>query len=268
MLVYYKDNFDLEKVQFTMKLLNWNVYYRNKEPRRVVQFIDSINADIICLQEVPAKLKDELVRGRNYIVKECVDYYRSGADTFLLILTKKQPLQAGVYTYFHKPTKSLLHSYWHFLFELEQNHQSLYVDIEINQKVLRFHNVHLTWDTTPSVRIEQLQSFFSFRNQFPQSVIMGDLNTFSNKFIGVLAAIPLSYKFEDISIDERKVVDQMVSTAKLQNPYKGVTSWPLIKTGFQMDHILIPEGIEISNVQFLKETYGSDHLPQIVEVNV
>lgn len=250
-----------------LKLLNWNVYYRNSHLEDVLDFIQSTDADLICLQEVSSKLNKKINQETRYFVRECVDYYKRGEDTYLMILSKTKPIQSGTYTYFDGNIHSLLHTYWKILFGLEQNNQSIYIDLEINNKLIRIHNTHLTWDTTPSVRIMQIKRFFNFVNQGPKAFVMADLNTFSNRLIGLLSAIPLSYKLEDLSINERKVVDDLIIRSGFHNPYKGITSWPLIQTGFQMDHILIPQEYHISNVEFLEETYGSDHLPQIIEID-
>ena len=54
----------------------------------------------------------------------------------------------------------------------------------------------------------------------------------------------------------------------IKNIFKGISTWPWIGIKIQIDHILVPEHIEVKKKEVLRNRYHSDHRMLLTEINI
>lgn len=76
------------------------------------------------------------------------------------------------------------------------------------------------------------------------------------------------YSLGELRMNEVKLFQNFFEQYNWQNPFAGTTSsiWPWSLSSAQLDYILLPQDMVIKNIQLLKQTFGSDHKPQVLEV--
>jgi endonuclease/exonuclease/phosphatase family metal-dependent hydrolase len=134
-----------------IKLLSYNIqgflipYQKNTTHKNIVDFINSENPDIVCLQEF--YVNEKHTEGTFCQLMNKYEYH-----AVCYSVTKKNTLY-GVATFSHYPIKSKLE----IPFEGSTN-AAMYTDININGKLLRVYNVHFQ-----SIRLN-MKKLFSGKN--------------------------------------------------------------------------------------------------------
>lgn len=253
-----------------MKILNWNVCAFSKKQHQTIAKAVDFNADIICLQEVTVNSLEILNKNPDYHLVEAKDNDSKKGGSHLVILSKYKVLNHGVMQYYDQKSKSPAARLISKRTKESEKHIALFADLNINNKTVRIYNLHISWPVGPRIRIEQFSNFIStIKDHQHTKIICGDFNVFGSlKLYNLLAFIPFGYKTHDLFLNERKWFDNKFEEIKMQNPLKDTISWPLLPFKAQLDHILIPNEIEIQSVFQSKQRYGSDHTPYIVEVEI
>lgn len=247
------------------KLLQWNVCSFNKNQMSTIHSALSLDADITMLQEVTPQSLEFLKTVKKYEIFYTAEKMGKKPGYYLVTLSKSKYIKKEIITYYSKPIKSIVSNFLRWHAKETEVHEALLFSIYINNQLIHFCNVHLSWPVSPRVRIEQLTNLYEQLN-LENTIISGDLNTFGGLFYyNFLTALFFGYKPKDIFINERKWLDQQISKVDLQNPFRGSASYTSLPINAQLDHILLPSKFKIINTLQLKDTVGSDHTPYIVE---
>ncbi|MDR1897579.1 MAG: endonuclease/exonuclease/phosphatase family protein, partial [Prevotellaceae bacterium] len=126
---------DIESDSQTIKLLSYNVqgfripYQKNTTQEQIADFINSENADIVCLQEfyTNSKVTEELFEG-------LIAQYKYHSIFYSI---KRKDKSYGIATFSRYPIKMTLE----IPFDSTAN-AAMYSDIEINNRTVRVYNVH------------------------------------------------------------------------------------------------------------------------------
>ncbi len=253
-----------------MRLINWNISAFNKNIRRALDNILSHCPDILCIQELPQNGLDCLKMFSNYNLAYLLDIEvnRASKNVFLVILTRHKIVDTGIYEYCQDKISSPFIQCSRKIFGRKKQTKSLYADIETADGIKRVHNLHLSWPVGPETRIRQFSHFLDVAKPNKSHLIFGDLNVFGKTRNNILACIPFGYNLKEFFVDEKVVFQDFFEKYGLQNPFEGTISstWPWSFSEAQLDYILISKNMAVKNKYLLKETYGSDHKPQILEV--
>ncbi len=188
-----------------MKILDWNVCSFNRNQSRTVTQALNFKADIICLQEVVPQSLQLLKQAHEYNVAETLDSDSKNGGCYLVILSRFKILNVGIFTYYTHPVRSLASVLIGTHTKEQEKHDALYVDLQVNESVLRVYNIHISWPVTPSIRVAQFTNFTNIVKEQPHTkIICGDLNVFGSlKIYNLFAFIPFNYKVSDLFFDER-----------------------------------------------------------------
>lgn len=254
-----------------MKLLNWNVNFLNRTPFEAVDFALESDSDVITLQEVTNSMLSYIeykAVDSDYEVRSEVDSYsgKDGLDCHLVTITKHDVHSSGSYEYYDKEMVSLFKKMITPITRPNEQHKSLYVDIKTGEKVHRVHNIHLTWPVGPNTRLTQFNNFFNNSEFSESSIICGDFNVIGVFPWNYLFAPIFGTKIEEIKINERAAFDNLFEELGLQNPFTGTCSWSAVPNRCQLDHVLVDKQVKVLSKELVKRRYGSDHYPQVIEV--
>lgn len=152
-----------------MKIATYNVWYPNIEIRakQLINEINSLNADIICLQEVPLGFYEKLISETEY---SYYTYENVHKDEGLVVLSK-HPLSN------------------HFSFIKNDDYANSIahnVLIEINDIRFSITNVHLPWDSIleKEKQIVAIDRFIHSQNDDAHFfILLGDFNTTLNSSV-------------------------------------------------------------------------------------
>ena len=85
-----------------MKIVSWNMYFRNKDFDRAYRFLESLEFDVLCLQEVPEAFLERLKR-LPYAIRSSVDvdrlFKRGTVRNYLVILSKHPIVEAKTFAF-------------------------------------------------------------------------------------------------------------------------------------------------------------------------
>jgi len=248
-----------------MRLINWNISIHNWNIEKALKNILSHTPDILCIQELPERGIDYLKKIPGYELVYCFDNKtdKISRTAFLAILTRYKILTTGTYDYGQYALTPLMEK----LFGGKQG-KSLYVDVDINGKVRRIHTLHLTWPVRPGIRIAEFSRFLDVAKPGNTELVCGDLNTFGKFKNNFLAYFLFGYNRQDLFTNEKNIFKDFFQKFEWQNPFEGTVSptWPWRFSRAQLDYILVPQNMIVKNKLLLKKSYGSDHHPQMVDL--
>jgi mRNA deadenylase 3'-5' endonuclease subunit Ccr4 len=205
-----------------MKVLDWNVCAFSKKQGLSIDQALKFNADLLCLQEVTKDSLKILKSTPGYSLAETKDNESKKGGSYPVILTKMRILNSGKFSYYDKTTTSpaakIISSYT----KESEKHDALYIDLEINGRIVRVYNLHISWPVSPSIRKLQFTNFLNIIKTHPYSkIICGDLNVFGGlKLYTLLAFFPFGYSKRDIFFNERKWFNTQFQELEMQNLWK------------------------------------------------
>jgi endonuclease/exonuclease/phosphatase (EEP) superfamily protein YafD len=213
-----------------LRVVAINVWYRNHQFQRVIDFIARERPDVALLAEVTAEWEQALAP---LVEKYAHRYTTRGRRGTGLLLLSRWPMQAAVLPGFSD-------------FE-----PAVAATLRINDRSLELLSVHTSWPLGPKssvLRDRQLALIDEFaRRQTQPLIVLGDLNVspFSPHFQALLAG------------------------SKLKSAAQGFgwqPTWPtfLPPAGIQIDHALTSAGVFITSFR-RGSGVGSDHLPIIID---
>jgi endonuclease/exonuclease/phosphatase (EEP) superfamily protein YafD len=216
-----------------LRLAAVNVWYRNHQFQRVVDFIVRERPDAVLFAEVT----DEWQRALAPLAAEYAHRYatRGTRGTGLLLLSR-WPMKAEILAGFSDVEPAVS------------------ATLHINDRSVQLLCVHTSWPLGPNnsaLRDRQLVMVREFAHgQTQPLIVLGDLNV-----------TPFSPHFQ-----------ALLAGGKLKSAAQGFgwqPTWPtfLPPAGIQIDHALIGAGVCVKNFR-RGSTVGSDHLPIIIDVVV
>jgi endonuclease/exonuclease/phosphatase family metal-dependent hydrolase len=257
-----------------MKIYSWNMYFRNAEHPRALRFIEHLDFDVLCLQEVPddflellKRLDFELVSGND------VDrlFPARVEHNSLVILSRHPIIEHGTFalpkTKIPFRTKVFVKLMRPLGWSKIANRGGLWADIALPgfASPVRVFCLHLIL-AYPSARREEFDIAMKERAPELSTVVCGDLNSIESPKVSLLSWI-LGGKLSDTFLWERERhdVENMFAEAGLKNPLRGQVTHPFSRS--QLDHVLVPLNANVVDARVLAERYGSDHSPVFAEIS-
>lgn len=255
-----------------MKVYSWNVYCYNREVPKVAAYIEQLDFDVLCLQEVTPELL-ELLRKMPFHLAYHIDvirlFWRGRREhNYVAILSKQPPANTDTLQFFdfsfpiHTRAFIVLMSFFKWSFVTERG--ALYIDVPYGDRLLRVFSVHLTlWG--PSNRNAEYDAVAGHIEPGQPTVVCGDFNIIEYgpmKILNWLLGAPLKEGMP--WYPERDLFEERFLASGLTNPLRGKVTHPFSRS--QLDHILTSRDIEVTDAQVHPDGHGSDHLPVSVAI--
>ncbi len=245
-----------------MKIVTWNVYKDNKTIEQAAQKVKDVDADVVCLQEVP--------RDKIGLFTEHYPYHASAMETWTerksgdeisilnLILSKHElhdiaieDISLGAIYSTTKYTKFSSE----FISASFTHHGTEY----------QICNAHLRCVAPPSVRIKQLNQILELLDESKEQIICGDLNTFSWPLINLMVWKRYKYTLKELMTNGRRLFGKIFNEHGLQNPHIGSWTWKYFPV--QYDYILVDKDIQVTGAYKDRKLAGSDHFMLIADLH-
>lgn len=248
-----------------IKVMSWNVSFRNKRFEEGIAAMLFLKPDVICLQEVPMHRVDWLRRrlGMPYcITAKNYCLARAGIDTRLVLLSRLPVLDGKAMP--HKRYRSLYNK----LNGSKDGREYIQADIDVgNGQSVRVFNFHMPLKVGPSRRVNEIKHVLTQSADAPLKMLCGDFNTCGRFWVTPLLALPYSYGLRDIVFNEQKALEKLFAKHDIVNPYKGWRTQAQLP--FQLDGIYVSQPLMGSTlVHKCTERWGSDHWPLMMHMKI
>jgi endonuclease/exonuclease/phosphatase family metal-dependent hydrolase len=266
-----------------LSVLSWNVLITNTKQKEALSFLATSGADCICLQEVPQEWFSALMAmpyhfarstDAEYLLEE--HNHGKGIVQRSLVVLTKHPIQAQE-SYPLPELEPRVRWQTRLLYGLfrslgvwtegpSSNRTQLAVDVQVGSIPLRIITAHLPL-TTPTARARELAVITSHLIPSGNTIVAGDFNCIESAFFKILNWLQGGKVREGMPwYDERTAMEKLFSKAGLQNPFRGMSTFPLAQS--QLDHILIPTNARVLERAVIQERFGSDHRPILLTVSL
>ena len=245
-----------------MKILDWNVYYKNKSLDNLLRLIDDTSPDIVCLQEVPGSWLEYFVGEDHWNEAYCVDFgikKESGFELYYnLTLANETILEYRVSKLSKLKTNSLVSklSGWYDSREYIKAHL---------QNGMCVYNIHLESATNPQQRIREFCNVLETGSNQEHALYCGDFNIFGRWYVNIFIGGLYGFKREDYTIHERAYFEKLFCEHNLMNHFYNQITYPSLR--LQFDHIVTSQEEIISSKRVIQQKYGSDHYPIMLDVH-
>lgn len=251
-----------------MKIYSWNVWDNNKTPELVLESIQQLDFDILCLQEVPESLLKKL-NVLPYAQVHSVDLIRLRSKKeeacYLAILTHYPIIHHGSFFTCPKPVYSLRTRAFLglglFGFSRLKDHGALYADIKIpgSERPVRIFSLHLRLNG-PIERQKELAIVSSHMDKASSTIVCGDFNIIDRPLQKSFSWLLGSSIREALPwYPERQLMEKQFGSLGLKNVLRGQKT--NIRFANQLDHILVPKAASIITAGVYEKAFGSDHYP-------
>ena len=260
-----------------MKIYSWNVLRSNRKLPELYAFIENLDFDVLCLQEVTEEMLT-VFKDMPFEIAYHVDRFshvvtfrkKAYVEVNYAVILSRHPIVSHTKIEFPK----LLRTFSSKVFEsimgrLERwesitNMGSVLADIKINGNVVRVFSVHLAlWN--PQTRVNEFIELMKYAPKEHPTIICGDFNILEyapvkllNWFLGgsIREAMPW--------YSERALIEEKFREYSFENPFLGKTTHKFSHS--QLDHILVSPHLNAKNPKVLSNAYGSDHQPIGLEI--
>jgi endonuclease/exonuclease/phosphatase family metal-dependent hydrolase len=253
-----------------MKIYSWNVRYDNRKMQEVEKYIESLDADIIALQEVPEKLL-EWLKTLPYFCVSSTDWVNRYGKFYLVILSKfpiltEKSLELSQDIYHNRDSRlSLIFKKimkWGGSFS---NRTILGAEIELpdGTKCVVF-SVHLFLLSGSEVRYKEFELLEKELESEGLYIICGDFNILSSPHITLINVLLGGTIDQLLWWKEKRFFNKIFSRLGLCNPLAGKITHPISLS--QLDYIILSSSFSLKRSKVLLQPHGSDHFPIMVEV--
>lgn len=259
-----------------MKIYSWNISDRNEKLDQAFHFIQQLEFDVLCLQEVPETfLKRLQILSYNCIFD--IDLQRlfpyEVRTDYLVILTPHQIVKSKTFVTsqgLKQPwrTRCLVHLLKPFGWSPIGNHGGLYADIQLPEMDLptRVFSVHLRLDS-PTERRKEFDIVSGHLSTAYSNIVCGDFNVIDNSWLKPFSWLMGSSLRESTPwYPERTILEEIFNQHGLKNPLRGEPTHTLFSN--QLDHILVSKYTKIKKTTVFVDSLGSDHYPVSVSVEM
>jgi endonuclease/exonuclease/phosphatase family metal-dependent hydrolase len=283
---FFTSDFASIKAPKTLRILSWNVneFYSseinkdtiNNPRRKVLAFIKETNADILCFQDFKDFIEDKYHYSNTKYLKDSLNYpyvyltvdhypYTAAGELYGTAIFSKYPIiDTGRITYDS---------------EIFPEHIG-FANIEINKKVLRFYNTHLSsmqltadrknagldytymQDDTAILlnksKLERISFFDSFHVKQAQ-LVKQQLNAYNKPFIfcADLNSVPSSYVYQHIS--------KGLQDAFLQTGFGWGPTYDGLSHTLRIDVTLLSPQLKVVQ-HYCPKLKASDHFPLVTDI--
>lgn len=261
-----------------MKIYSWNVFCYNRKLSEVRAFIEELDFDVLCLQEVTEELLEHL-KSLPFHLAYHVDVLRMFSkdkqELNYVVLLSRHPIEGqGTLQFadmaFPIHTRIFIRFMSLFKWSWIAERGAVYADIKVGQKTVRIFSVHLTlWG--PGKRAEEFEHLAThlLHTELPEmhsSILCGDFNIIEYGPMKILNFL-LGSKIKEATpwYPERTLFEKRFKKYGLHNPLLGMTTHKFSRS--QLDHILVSEDISVKNAWVVPEKHGSDHQPVGIDIH-
>jgi endonuclease/exonuclease/phosphatase family metal-dependent hydrolase len=255
-----------------MKVYSWNVYCYNRKLRAVCEFIERLDFDVLCLQEVTPELL-ECLKGLPYEIAYHIDVIRLYSPrkeelNYVVILSRHPMEYRGTLQFpdipFPRHTRAFISVMRIFRWTLITERGSVYADIRIGKRLIRVFSAHLTlWG--PSNRAEEFREILKHVHPDTPTIIGGDFNVIEHPAMKIINWLLGSPFHEALPwYPERALFEERFRRYGFKNPHRTQITHGFSRS--QLDHILITHDLKAKSAWVLPDLHGSDHFPVGVEL--
>jgi endonuclease/exonuclease/phosphatase family metal-dependent hydrolase len=260
-----------------MKIYSWNVLRSNRKLPEVYSFIENLDFDVLCLQEVTDEMLMRFKEMPFHIayhvdrVAEVIHLFSKNKPevNYAVILSKYEILNQQQIK-FPKLLRTFNSNVFEFVMELLQKWESIsnlgsvFVDIKINEQKMRVFNVHLAlWN--PRTRMNEFEHLMEYLPTTGATIICGDFNILEYGPIKILNWLLGGSFGEGMPwYSERAIFQECFKKFGFSNPLLGEITHKFSRS--QLDHILLSTNLKPINTHVIEDSHGSDHQLVFVEV--
>ncbi|MDB5195105.1 MAG: hypothetical protein JWO84_289 [Parcubacteria group bacterium] len=255
-----------------MKIYSWNVLCYNRQIDTVADHIETLDFDVLCLQEVTPHLLGRLKEMPFHLAYhlDVIRIFKRGRKmhNYVAILSKHPLVHTGTLQFFDFPfplhTRAFISLMPFLKLNFVTERGAIYVDVPFGTGTLRIFSVHLTlWG--PHNRAKEFEAVIGHVEPDQPTVIGGDFNVIEYgpmKILNWLFGAPIRQGMP--WYPERDLFEERFANAGFKNPLRGTITHKFSKS--QLDHILVTENIRVTDATVHPESYGSDHQPISIEI--
>lgn len=250
-----------------MKIYSWNVLCYNRKIPEVIAYIEGLEFDVLCLQEVTPELLDHLKTLPYHLAYhiDVIRFYKESreAPLYVAVLSKQPFANSGTLQFFDFPypfhTRLFIACMSLFRWSFVTERGALYADIPHGDRLLRVFSVHLTlWG--PHHRAREFEAVIGHVEPGQPTVICGDFNVIEfapMKILNWLLGSPLPHGMP--WYPERDLFEERFADAGFHNPLRGMVTHRFSRS--QLDHILVSLDLAVADAAVEPDSHGSDHQP-------
>ncbi len=163
-----------------MKVYSWNMYYHSKKLGEAFRYIESLDFDVLCLQEVPEEMLKRLA-ALPYHSASAVDiafFSKKKEGTIYAVVLSRYPIRASEAIVFPRvvlPRRARLLLKMRTGWTGHYRHGSVYADIDTGRGLVRVFSLHLAL-SSPSDRKKEFDVVKSFLPRAFPAILAGDFN--------------------------------------------------------------------------------------------
>ena len=255
-----------------MKVYSWNIFFRNTDFDRAFDFIEHLDFDILCLQEVPESFLERLSRLDVHIASapDVDRLFAHGTEhNFLVILSRHSIVakSAFAFTTLKMPLRTRLfvramrRAHWSRV----ENRHGFFADIVVEgrAKPIRVFCLHLIL-AHPAARRQELDIAMREIDPSLPTIVCGDFNILDTPLVA-----PFNWLLGGRLSDalrwrrERREIESRFAASGFVNPLRGRHTHIF---GAQLDHILVSSEFSVVRANVEHRWIGSDHYPVFVEL--
>ena len=260
-----------------MKIYSWNVLRSNRKLPELYSFVENLDFDVLCLQEVTDEMLSHLKKMPFHIafhvdrIAEVIHLFSKNKSevNYVVILSKYEILNQQQIQ-FPKLLRTFNSNVFEFVMERLQKWESIsnlgsvFVDIKVNDQAMRIFNVHLAlWN--PQTRAKEFDHLMEYLPKDGDVIVCGDFNILEYGPIKILNWLLGGTLAEGMPwYSERAIFEDRFKKFGFKNPLRGKITHKFSRS--QLDHILLSTELKVANSHVIEDAHGSDHQPVCVEV--
>ncbi len=239
-----------------MKVVSWNVFNLAEDLNAFRNFILSVDADVLALQELTVDHLQILETLNGYRVFQAEDCIEDGVLTYLGIVTRLPATGHHVIT--HNRARAVSPSLQGRRMQWVECLDSQAVTVDVAGQRVRFANVHLSCAVSPRIRMQQLEEAAEHIEGAERALVCGDFNTYAKLPLNLIAGWFFGFRITDMFVDESKRLDAFAHSYGLDRVFDREITYP--RHRLHLDHILARE-LPVRTAHVEVNTHGSDHCP-------
>ena len=262
-----------------MKIYSWNVLRSNRKLPELYRFIEELDFDVLCLQEVTEEMLTAL-KDMPFEIAYHVDRFahvvtlrkKAYVEVNYAVILSRHPIISHTKIEFSKLLRTFTSKVFEYFMSRIEKWESLSnlgavsADVNINGEVVRIFSVHLAlWN--PQTRANEFAELMKYVSEEHPTIVAGDLNILEYGPIKIINWILGGSLMEGMPwYSERNLMETEFKKNKLSNPLLGKITFKFSRS--QLDHILVTPEFKVIEAWVLPEAHGSDHQPIAAEIEL